>query len=250
MNLQHLLDDERRREAQRHERRMPRHRAALLVGAVGAAIAIGTGAALTAAAVSEINGYDQQTAAFTAAPDVSAAPDSATESMPGADSATDRTPAATDPDPSASPVPASAAGEASASVDDGVEPAPGGIDTILGYTVYDETSDLDLIPRLSAEFLEEWPIDVETGLMQSHLDALCMAEKGFKAAFIPMWQTWETGDPMAVLAELDSFNDSQNPEWQEAYWGAPDQPLGDAYDWKQAGCHGASVHYTGMDDAN
>ena len=245
MNLQHLLDDERRREAQRHERRMPRHRAALLVGAVGAAIAIGTGAALTAAAVSEINGYDQQTAAFTAAPDVSPpAPDAPTDSTPAADPA----PVAADPDPSASPAPASAAGEDD--VDADAEPDPGGIATILGYTVYDETSDLDLIPRPSAEFVQEWPLDYETMLMQSHLDAVCMAEKGFKAAFIPMWQTWETGDPMAVLAELDAFNDSQNPEWQEAYWGADDQPLGDAYDWKQAGCVGASVHYTGMDDAN
>jgi hypothetical protein len=235
MNMQHLLDDERRREEQRQARRTPRHRVALLVGAVGAAIAIGTGAALTAAAVSEINGFDQQAAASMAAPDVS---------TPAPDAATVPKPATADPDPSASPAPASAP------IEDAVEPGPGGIATILGYTVYDETSDLDLIPRPSAEFVQEWPLDFETILMQSHLDAVCMAEKGFKAAFIPMWQTWETGDSIAALAELDAFNDSRNPEWQEAYWGADDQPLGDAYDWKQAGCHGASVHYTGMDDAN
>lgn len=241
MNLQHLLDDERRREERRRERWTPRHRVALLVGAVGAAIVIGTGAVLTAAAVSEINGYEQETAAFTAVPDVSrAAPDVATDpTVP-----TDPAPATTDPDPITSPAPASAP------IDDAVEPEPGGIATILGYTVYDETSDLDLIPRPSAEFIENWALDVETGLMQSHIEAVCMAEKGFKAAFIPMWQTWETGDSMAVLAELDAFNESQNPEWQEAYWGAPDQPIGEDYDWKQAGCVGEAVHYTGMDDAN
>ena len=43
---------------------------------------------------------------------------------------------------------------------------------------------------------------------------------------------------------------ARNPEWQEAMWGAEDQPLGDSYDWQQAGCHGASVHATGMDDAH
>lgn len=237
MNLQHLLDDERRREERRQERRTPRHRLALLVGAVGAAIAIGSGAALTAAAVSEVNGYNEQSAASTAHPEVSPpAVDAATGPTP--------TPATADPVPSASPQPASAA------VDDGVEPDPGGVATILGYTVYDETSDLALIPRPSADFLEDWPLDIEVGLTQDHLDAVCMAEKGFKAAFIPVWQTWGTGDSMAVLDELDAFNDSQNPEWQEAYWGADDQPLGDAYDWQQAGCHGASVHATGRDDAH
>ncbi|GAA1059904.1 hypothetical protein [Agromyces bracchium] len=241
MNLQHLLDDERRREEERQGRRMPRRRVVLLVGAVGAAIAIGTGAALTAAAVSEINGYEQLSAASTATPAVS---------TPAPDTAADPTPATTEPDPSASSAPAPAAGEASAAGDVDAEPAPGGIATIRGYTVYDERSDLDLIPRPSAEFVEEWALDVETILMQSHLDAKCMAEKGFTAAFIPMWQTWENGDMMALLEELDAFNDARTPEWQEAFWGADDQPLGDAYDWTQAGCHGASVHYTGMDDAN
>ena len=239
MNLQHLLDDERRREQQRQERWTPRHRVALLVGAVGAAIVIGTGAALTAAAVSEINGFEQQTAASTAVPDaLPAAPDEATMPTPA-------TTATTAPDPSASPAPASAP------IDDAVEPAPGGIATILGYTVYDETSDLDLIPRPSAESLEEWgDVDVETILMQSHLDAVCMAEKGFKAAYVAMWQTWDNGDTFAVVDELDAFNDARNPDWEEAKWGAPDQPLGEDYDWTQAGCHGASVHATGMDDAN
>ncbi len=236
MNLQDMLDDERRREEQRDEQRMPRRRVALLVGAVGAIVVIGTGTALIAAAVSEINGQEQQVAASTAAPDVSA---------PVSDAATGPTPATSDPVPSASPPPASAA------IDDAVESAPGGIATILGYTVYDETSDLDLVPRPSAEFLEEWGnIDLETILMQSHLDAVCMAEKGFEAAYVPMWQTWETGDTDAVLDELDAFNDARNPEWQEAMWGAEDQPLGDSYDWQQAGCHGASVHATGMDDAH
>ncbi len=235
MNLQDVLDDERRREEERQRQRMPRRRVALLVGAVGAAVAIGTGAVLTAAAVAQINGDGQQTAASTTAPDVSAAP---------FDSATDPTPTVNDPVASASPAPASDA------VEDSVAPQPGGIATIRGYTVYDETSNLDLIPRPSAEFVEEWALDVETILMQSHLDAACMAEKGFTAAFIPMWQTWETGDMMAVLDELDAFNDSRTPEWREAMYGADDQPLGDAYDWKQAGCHGASVHATGMDDAH
>ncbi|GGI43969.1 hypothetical protein BCL57_000225 [Agromyces flavus] len=236
MNLQDLLDDEQRREERRQERSTPRHRIALVVGAVGAVIAIGTGAALTAAAVSEISGDGQQTAASTAAPDVSAAAPPDAAMVP--------TPPTIDPGPSATPSPASAV------VEDAVAPEPGGITTILGYTVYDETSDLDLIPRPSAEFLEEWPFDVEVGLMQDHLDAVCMAEKGFRAAFIPMWQTWETGDTMAVINELDAFNDARTPEWREAMYGADDQPLGNAYDWQQAGCHGAAVHATGMDDAH
>lgn len=199
MNLEHLLDDERRREQQRQERWTPRHRVALLVGAVGAAIVIGTGAVLTAAAVSEINGFEQQTAASKSLPDVSPA---------ARDAATAPTPATIDPDPSASPAPA----QASAPIDDAVEPAPGGIATILGYTVYDETSDLDLIPRPSAESLEEWgDVDVETILMQSHLDAVCMAEKGFKAAYVAMWQTWDNGDTFAVVDELDAFNEARNP---------------------------------------
>lgn len=243
MNLQHLLDDERRREERRRERWSPRHRVALLVGALGAVIVIGTGAALTAAAVSEINGFEQQEAASAEAPDASPpAPDAATVPT----DPTVPTPATTDPDPGASPAPA----QASAPIEGAVEPAPGGIATIRGYTVYDETSDLDLIPRPSAEFAEEWHLDVETLLMQSHLDAVCMAEKGYKAAFIPIWQTWENGDMVAVIDELDAFNDARTPEWREAMYGADDQPLGDAYDWKQAGCHGAAVHYTGMDDAN
>ncbi|HEX6955393.1 MAG TPA: hypothetical protein VF156_10990, partial [Agromyces sp.] len=125
MNLQHLLDDERRREERRRERWSPRHRVALLVGAVGAVIVIGTGAALTAAAVSEINGFEQQEAASAAAPDVSPpARDVATD-------ATDPAPATTDPDPSTSPAPA----QASAPIEGAVEPAPGGIATIRGYTV-------------------------------------------------------------------------------------------------------------------
>lgn len=235
MNLQHLLDDERRREEQRQERWTPRHRVALLAGAVGAAIVIGTGGALTAAAVSEIHGYEQQTAAFASAPDMS---------PPAPDAATDSTPVTTDPDPSTASAPASAAG------DHAVEPAPGGIATIRGYTVYDETSDLDLIPRPSAEFVEEWAPDVETILMQDHLVAVCMAEKGFKAAFIPIWQTWENGDTMAVVDALDAFNGAHDPVWREAHGGALDQPSGEDYDWKQAGCVGAAVHYTGMDDAN
>ncbi|MRX42110.1 hypothetical protein [Agromyces kandeliae] len=238
MNMQDLLDDERRRDEARQGRRMPRRRAALLIGTVGAVIAIGTAAALTAAAVSEVNRYEQLSAA---ASDVSPAPTA---------SATDPTLATADPEPSTSPAAASASGEASASVDGDAEPAPGGIATILGYTVYDETSDLDLIPRPSAEFVEKWAIDVETILMQAHLDAACMAGKGFTAAFIPIWQTWENGDTVAVLDELDEFNDSRTPEWHEAMYGPRDQPLGDAYDWTQAGCHGAAVHYTGMDDAN
>ena len=35
-----------------------------------------------------------------------------------------------------------------------------------------------------------------------------------------------------------------------ALWGPPDQGLGDAYDWRNAGCHGYAVHVTGRDDAH
>lgn len=242
MDLQHLLDDERRRNDRRTGRRMPRHRVALLLGALGAIIVIGTGTALTAAAVGSITEYDEVNAAAEASASASAPPASAPP--------VELEPAPTEPTPSATEAPAAAAVEETAIDENVVEPAPGGIAVILGHTVYDENTDIALIPRPSPEFVERWALDFDTIVMQSHLDAVCMAEKGFKAAYLPMWDTWEAGDTMQAVAQLDSFNDSRNPEWQEAMWGADDQPLGEDYDWQQAGCHGASVHYTGMDDAN
>ncbi|GAA1962801.1 hypothetical protein [Agromyces allii] len=241
MNVQHLLDDERQRRSER-KRRMPRHRVALLLGAVGAAIVLGTGSALTAAAVASITEYDELNAA-------------AEEQVSVPEPSAEVAPATSEPTTVASEAPAAAAVqetvvEQTTVAEASVEPAPGGIATILGHTVYDENTDLALIPRPSPEYVEKWAIQVDVSLMQSHLDAVCMAEKGFKAAYILLWETWEQGDTMEVVGALDTFNESRNPEWQEAMWGSPDQPLGDAYDWKQAGCHGASVHYTGMDDAN
>ncbi|ANJ26103.1 hypothetical protein [Agromyces aureus] len=237
MNMQHLLDDERQREHQRTQRRMPRHRLALLLGAVGAVIAIGTGSALAAAAVASITERDELNAVAEA-------------SLPVFTPPAELEPSTTPPAPNPTEAPAAAAAEETAVVEDPVEPDPGGIAIIHGHTVYDENTDLALIPRPSAEFVQEWAFDAEVILMQNHLDAVCMAEKGFKAAYILLWETWEQGDTMQAVGALDTFNESRNPEWQEAMWGADDQPLGDAYDWQQAGCHGASVHHTGMDDAN
>jgi len=243
MNVQHLLDEERERENRSTQRRMPRHRVALLLGAVGAVIAIGTGSALTAAAAASITEYDELNAVAEASSPVITPP---TELAPSA-----ILPAETATE-TAAEAPAAAAAEETV-VDEAAateDPAPGGIATILGHTVYDETTDLALIPRPSPEFIEEWALDFDTIVMQAHLDALCMADKGFKAAFLPIWDTWESGDTMEAVGALDAFNDSRNPEWQLAMWGADDQPLGEDYDWKQAGCHGASVHDTGMDDAH
>ncbi|SFR71164.1 hypothetical protein SAMN05428970_1131 [Agromyces sp. CF514] len=243
MDLQHLLDDERRRKDRRTGRRMPRHRVALLLGALGAVIVLGTGTALTAAAVGSITEYDELNAAAEASTPVFSPP----ASVPPAE----LEPAPTEPTATATEAPAAAVVGETTIDGNVVEPAPGGIAVILGHTVYDENTDLALIPRPSAEYVERWgAFDVEVSLMQDHLDAVCMAEKGFKAAYVPLWETWELGDTMEVVDALDAFNESRNPEWQEAFWGADDQPLGDAYDWQQAGCHGASVHYTGMDDAN
>ncbi|KQM82607.1 hypothetical protein [Agromyces sp. Leaf222] len=244
MNVQHLLDEERERENRSTQRRMPRHRVALLIGAVGAVIIIGTGSALTAAAVASITEYDELNAAAEASSPVITPTELAPSAILPAETATE----------TAAEAPAAAAAEETvvdeAATEDPVEPAPGGITTILGHTVYDETTDLALIPRPSPEFIEEWALDFDTIVMQSHLDAVCMADKGFQAAFLPIWDTWESGDTMEAVGALDAFNDSRNPEWQLAMWGADDQPLGEDYDWKQAGCHGASVHDTGMDDAH
>ncbi|WP_127792562.1 hypothetical protein [Agromyces sp. LHK192] len=249
-DMQGLLDDEQRREEEnRGQRRTRRHRLTLVAGVVGAVVVLGTGGVLTAAAVSTLT-EDPAIATTAATVDLPA---------PTSQAATSQAPT-----PSAVPTPAPAAegaipptaapAEASDTPLAGSEqPAPGGIGTILGYTVYDETSDLDLIPRPTPEFAEEWQLDHETSLMQSHLDAVCMAEKGFKAAYVLMWQTWEAEEPgraMQVLDELDALNGSRDPAWMEAMYGPDDQPLGEDYDWRQAGCHGASVHATGMDDAN
>ncbi len=137
--------------------------------------------------------------------------------------------------------------------DASLTPAPGGVAVIGGLTVYDETSDISLIPRPTPDVFDRWsftPSEIEIQLQQSHLDAVCMAEKGFKAAFIPVWQRLDSGSHVQITDELLEYNQASDPAWIEAMFGSPDQPLGADYDWRQAGCAGASTHATGMDNAN
>lgn len=161
-------------------------------------------------------------------------------------------PAVSAPTPSA-PAVSSPAPPPAIAAEAAPEPAPGGVAVIRGLTVYDETSDISLIPRPSADYHERWsitPAESEVWLTQAHLDAVCMAEHGFTAAFIPVWDLMESGDNPGIAAELVEHNDGKDPAWLVAMDGEPDPPLGADYDWTQAGCHGASVHATGMHNAN
>lgn len=163
------------------------------------------------------------------------------------------TPEPTSPAVATAPVEVSPAPASPLLPDAAPEPAPGGVDVISGLTVYDETSDISLIPRPAADVLDRWGFtssDIEIQLKQSHLDAVCMAKQGFKAAFIPVWQRLESGSNLQITDELTIYNQASDPAWIEAMFGSSDQPLGADYDWRQAGCHGAAVHATGMDNAN
>lgn len=76
---------------------------------------------------------------------------------------------------------------------------------------------------------------------QQQIIARCMAEQGF-------WYAWTNdralADPDARVMVLYDHGEAADL----AQYG--DTPLGDAYDWSRAGCHGYAVHVTGMDDAN
>ncbi len=73
---------------------------------------------------------------------------------------------------------------------------------------------------------------------QAWLDMQCMAKQGF--VYDPTARGGEPGASSGLTA-------AQQDAYEVAMYGPrTDQP----YDWRTAGCHGASVHETGMDDAN
>lgn len=76
---------------------------------------------------------------------------------------------------------------------------------------------------------------------QQQIIAKCMADQGFWYAWTNDRALLDPERPTMVLSE-------EGPAAELAEYG--DTPLGDAYDWTRAGCHGYAVHVTGMDDAN
>ena len=76
---------------------------------------------------------------------------------------------------------------------------------------------------------------------QQQIIAKCMADQGFWYAWTNNRALLDSERPTMILSE-------DSPAAELAEYG--DTPLGDAYDWTRAGCHGYAVHVTGMDDAN
>jgi hypothetical protein len=77
---------------------------------------------------------------------------------------------------------------------------------------------------------------------QQQITAQCMSEKGFDYWFKTGWDSGAGDRGVAQYAV--------GTPGHEAEYGPADQPSGQDYDWKQAGCYGYAVHVTGMDDAN
>lgn len=104
---------------------------------------------------------------------------------------------------------------------------------------YDATTDPAdvIIPEV-----DEWG-EVNDGIWeaQRQITAKCMADQGF-------WYAW-TNDRSKALDEYGTLILSDESEAAKLAEDG-DTPLGDAYDWTRAGCHGYAVHVTGMDDAH
>ena len=98
---------------------------------------------------------------------------------------------------------------------------------------YDATTDISTIPRPSAD----WPVDVEVWLEQQAIIADCMLEQGYEYVFTPY-----SAHPPGPLVPIHPENvDGDITSPKESPSGPPDQGLGDAYDWRNAGCHGYAV---------
>ncbi|ROR80508.1 hypothetical protein SAMN06295974_2328 [Plantibacter flavus] len=76
---------------------------------------------------------------------------------------------------------------------------------------------------------------------QQQIIATCMADQGF-------WYAWTNNRALLDPERPTMILSEDGPAAELAEYG--DTPLGDAYDWTRAGCHGYAVHVTGMDDAN
>ncbi|UOE42733.1 hypothetical protein [Agromyces larvae] len=225
-DLQDLLDDERRRDAR--PSRAPR--VALIAGAVGVAVALGAGVTLAASAAASIASLEPPAERVVAESTATDAPSAEPEASDGVEPTfgTDVGAGAAEP-----------AGEVGA---DPVLP-PGAVAlNAAGSPIYDETTDVSLIP-LPADWTQAEIDHAKIWLKQAELDGDCMVEKGFGYRFTPYWMRVE-GD------WGENLNDYSDPAYAEALDGPADRPLGEDYDWQQAGCHGRSVHVTGMDDAH
>lgn len=76
---------------------------------------------------------------------------------------------------------------------------------------------------------------------QQQIIARCMSDQGF-------WYAWTNNRGLADPEWGSLILTEQGEAAELAEYG--DTPLGDAYDWSRAGCHGYAVHVTGMDDAH
>ena len=85
--------------------------------------------------------------------------------------------------------------------------------------------------------------EANTGIWeaQQQIIAKCMADQGF-------WYAWTNNRALLDPERRTMVLSEDGPAAELAEYG--DTPLGDAYDWTRAGCHGYAVHVTGMDDAN
>jgi hypothetical protein len=194
--------------------------------AVSASASIASFDAQNAAAASEVRSQPGDTTgdgAVDAASDIEAAPAEAPTSDAAANAA-----------PDAATVPA--AGEPAAAASD-VPP------------VYDADTDFATIPAPPAEWPESELLNADVWLAQQEIVGDCMQEQGFDYSFTPFWLNVPMPDEQETDEPINLNGAPGSAQWV-ALWGADDQPLGEDYDWQQAGCHGYAVHVTGMDDAN
>ena len=120
--------------------------------------------------------------------------------------------------------------------DESVSPAAGVDYSQTPEGWYDATTDpADIVPSTDPTFSDGiWEA-------QQQIIAKCMADQGF-------WYAWTNNRALLDPERRTMVLSDDSPAAELAEYG--DTPLGDAYDWTRAGCHGYAVHVTGMDDAN
>lgn len=210
-DIENLLDNI-RREGHEPAPRLPRSRLAILTGSVGAAaILISTGL-LAFGAVATL-ATPQPSAAEPAV-----APISTTETVAAPVQLTE-------------PEVPTASAEIPAFLPDGVTP------------LYTAATDVSTIP-LPTDQPESEIANAKVWITQQSIIAGCLAEQGSAYAFTPYWLKADSG------FGADQYHPSPGTDGWLAEYGSPDQPAGEDYDWRQAGCTGYAVHVTGMDDAN
>ena len=123
--------------------------------------------------------------------------------------------------------------------DESVSPAAGVDYSQTPEGWYDATTDPASIVIPSTN---DWG-EANTGIWeaQQQIIAKCMADQGF-------WYAWTNNRALLDPERRTMVLSEDGPAAELAEYG--DTPLGDAYDWTRAGCHGYAVHVTGMDDAH